>query len=410
MKKLTALLLALVMVLAMNAAALADTLSGGKAESTTGMSDVNFTVDFKADGTVESPAVTFNFSIAEGAGRNAVPAVAADPSAEPPVAGSAAKPAITAGVAGGAFFGDIADKKYTTTVTFAKGDNAQKTPAIAFDTSLFQTPGIYRYVLTHEDLSADQTAAGIVRGDNYKDLILDVYVSNNTDGSARIVTGAVLHEDEAAQNDSEKKVTGYTDKYTTNIPGTPDPDNPGGTPTSYDVEITKTTTGAAGDPNQEFVFTINIPAIPDGAGVSVDGVEVDVVKTKIGGTNASIEKVILSKDNAQPISITLKDGSSFKLQGVPANLQISVSEDPLDYTPSNTVTAMATKTAGDGKANAGTLEVEALGGTIAFTNERSMISPTGVVLRIAPYAIMLGAGVVLFIILKSRKNKAVEEA
>ena len=403
MKKLTALLLALVMVLAMNAAALADTLSGGKAESTTGMSDVNFTVDFKADGSVESPAVTFNFSIDEGAGRAAVPA---DNTTDP---ATPAKPAITAGVEGGAFFGSIADKKYTTTVTFAKGDNDQKTPTIVFDPSVFQTPGIYRYVLTHEDLSAAQTAAGVSRGDTYKDLILDVYVSNNTDGSARIVTGAVLHEDAEAQNDSAKKVTGYTDKYTVSVPGNPgDPNDD--EPTSYDVEITKTTTGAAGDPNQEFVFTINIPAIPDGDGVSVDGVEVDVVKTLIGGTNASIEKVILSKDNAQPISITLKNGSSFKLQGVPANLQISVSEDPLDYTPSNTVTAMETKTAGDAKANAGTLEVNTTGGKIAFTNERSMISPTGVVLRIAPYAIMLGAGVVLFIVLKSRKNKAVEEA
>lgn len=410
MKKLTALLLALIMVLAMNASALAATLSGGKAESTTGMSDVNFTVDFLADSSVESPAVTFNFSIDEGAGRAAVPAVAADPSAEPPVAASAAKPAITAGVEGGAFFGSIADKKYTTTVTFAKGDNAQKTPTIVFDTSVFLTPGIYRYVLTHENLSADQTAAGVSRGDTYKDLILDVYVSNNTNGSARIVTGAVLHEDAEAQNDSAKKVTGYTDKYTVSVPGNPgDPNDD--KPTSYDVEITKTTTGVAGDPNQEFVFTINIPAIPDGDGVSVDGVEVDVVRTGgIGGTDKDVAKITLSKANPQTISVTLKNESSYKLQGVPANFKLSVSENPLDYTPSFKVTDMEMDENNGTTADAGTREVKTTGGKIAFTNNRDMISPTGVVLRIAPYAIMLGAGVVLFIILKSRKNKDVEEA
>ena len=46
--------------------------------------------------------------------------------------------------------------------------------------------------------------------------------------------------------------------------------------------------------------------------------------------------------------------------------------------------------------------------TIAFTNNLEQISPTGVALRFAPYAIMLGAGVALFIILKVRKNKAAE--
>ena len=401
MKKLTALLLALVMVLAMNASALADTLSGGKAESTTGMSDVNFTVDFKADGDVQSPAVDFKFGIAVGTGHPAVPA---DNTTDP---ATPAKPAITAGVEGGAFFGSIGSEQYETTVQFEVGDNVQKTPTITFNPAKFDQPGIYRYVLTHKPLTTGQTNAGVSRGETYDTLYLDVYVTNGTSG--KIVTGAVLHEDEAAQNDSAKKVTGYTDKYTVSVPGNPG-DSDKDKPTSYDVEITKNTTGAAGDANQEFVFTINIPAIPDGDGVSVDGVVVDVVPSGIGGTDKDVSTITLSKANPQTISVTLKNGSSYKLQGVPANLQISVSEDPLAYTPSHTVTAMETKTAGDTKANAGTLEVNTTGGKIAFTNERSMISPTGVVLRIAPYAIMLGAGVVLFIILKSRKNKAVEEA
>ena len=396
MKKLTALLLALIMVLAMNVAAFAEgetALNSGVAGSEDGnLTGISYNVTFESKNGVNKPGATFGYTIANGVA----------------IAASSGKPAILAGVTGGA---TLTNPAAAFTTAAADGADTGKIN-IAFDATKFTQPGIYRYVISEDDntLSEPMKAAGISKGDTYSTAYLDVYVAK--EGSGFKVNAAVLNTDINTRNHiTSTKIDGFRYYYTID-PGditTPDPRDD--TPESYDVKVSKTVDGAAASTDQGFAFTVTINAMPDATGVSFAGVQVpyqvydssDAAKTGENGT------VTISATENQTANVTLKHGDYVKFTGLPKGATITAAEEPLDYTPSYAVTGMKTDST-DGKNSATDTVAASKLGVMAFKNTRTAISPTGVVLRVAPYAIMLGAGVVLFIILKSRKNKAVEEA
>lgn len=305
-------------------------------------------------------------------------------------------------------------------------------------------PGIYRYKISDTTTDATLTAAGITRDTDYvKDLYLDVYVKNNTNNpvDGYVVYGYVLFKEGAttdanknlvieyaSSTDESVKVDGYTvlsevakaDQYHT-----------------YNVEVTKAITGALADKRHNFPFRVDL----SNAAITSQDDFYYVVTTD--GTAATPVTANLAADGSwglgdvttTPASSALKfqDGDGILITGLPVSTKINVQEynDTFDvYTASAKDEATATLNL-DNTSTTPTTDAEAVvfentkiaklhavkdvdyttsKDIVAFTNNIETVSPTGVVMRIAPYAIMLGFGIALLLVIRRRRDEEEEPA
>ena len=153
---------------------------------------------------------------------------------------------------------------------------------------------------------------------------------------------------------------------------------------------------------------------------------------KVGGADAV---GAADKDGTPKIA----DGGTVKYIGIPNGTKVTVTEtnDVTGTTYTTTATELISNSAGDGtavafdssstavlsedkktattddqdktvykEADAPTADTNV---TIQYTNTLALISPTGVVVRVAPYALILVAGIALLLISRRRKGAAKEE-
>jgi hypothetical protein len=303
-------------------------------------------------------------------------------------------------------------------------------------------PGIYRYKISDTTAPETLTASGITRQDNYiTDLYLDIYVKNNTSNDGYKVYGYVLFKEGAtpgvntdldilfSSGTSESvKVDGYTvlsevslvDSYHT-----------------YNVEVSKTTTGDLADKRNNFPFQVDLTNIVITSQddfyyvITKDGSKLDEVKTSLANNGS---KTIGSASSTVADNLALQDGDKILITGLPVSTKIDVTEynNTYDlYTASakdeseavlnmdNTVAsgAAASDVASVPLATIQTASIHTLKDIdytdskdiVAITNNIETISPTGYVARIAPYALILIAGIALLIVAKKRKPAKEEE-
>lgn len=315
--------------------------------------NVTITKEVTADQNVPMPNTTFTFTIESGNTEDATDQ-------------NGNKVPATAGDLRAVYFGTPGT--YSGTVEFRSDDaDSEKTTTLSFDMSKFTKPGVYRYQLTEndvEDIGPDQVNNGITKdGIVYT---IEVWVTKNGDD---LKTAIVTYKDGALDKSGE---ISFDNKYETNA-----------------LTVKKVITGNQGYGSFEFKVTIN-------------GAENEIYKLVY--SNPTKEPVELKSD-ISATGIWLADGETFTIHGLSKDDTYTVEEllaNKNGYETKITVDGVAVGTDEDTEDSVGPKKMEQ-DTTVVFTNDKNVSTPTGVILNIAPYILMVAlAGVLAFFFLRKR--------
>ena len=287
----------------------------------------------------------------------------------------------------------------------------RKDVTVDFSNVSFEEPGVYRYIITEQDpgyagiavYSDKKTPADTTR-------ILDIYVEDdgkNNDGTGKLkVSGYVLHNGDAKSplkadgTGTVQKSAGFVSSYT-----------------AHSLAIMKMVSGNQASRDEYFKFSVKITGDHKGNKypVNLDYADAD---TKVNGINKESHhnpsELIVGEDgtvtqdfwlqNGQIISIdSIRDKSSYTVaedpdainkEGYSPSLNIAMSED---YTGKNGNLALDTnyQVADDEMTN---------NARLMFTNTKEGTIPTGIIMSVAPYAVVVIAGAVGLILFLHKKK------
>ncbi len=301
---------------------------------------------------------------------------------------------------------------------------AKKTATLDFSAVEFDEPGIYRYIITET-----QGTAQAVTYDTDSTRVLDVYVTDN-DGTLK-VSAYILHANDGTVtfdgttygsdgsvisgattqtegvDTSDYKSQGFTNEYTT-----------------HDLTFGKEVKGNQGSKDKYFAFTLKIED-------AVAGTKYNVVLDKAdakSGTTSATKTEYQNKDNVSAIVVPtgetevtttfyLQDGQYITVQGLAKDTKYTLSEDSEDYASAEKISETDSTFDKNGDTIYDALEDE-VNGTVAdadiytgFTNNREGVIPTGVILSVAaPVVIGLAVlGGIIFLVIRNKKRDAEEE-
>ena len=303
-------------------------------------------------------------------------------------------------------------KKDTYVKDLAAGKKyALKTATLDFSKVQFTEPGVYRYIITE-----DGTNQGIT---NDADLtrVLDVYVNDasaDVDGAFTkklTIAGYVLHSNEndepdiAAGDDFGStgayvatKSQGFTNSYDTS-----------------DLTLRKQVTGNQASRDKYFEFTLNIAAAQPNTKYDVVIDDADAtskanaatIDANAGQTN--VTSITTDGDGKATQKFYLQHGQQITVQGLAKDTTYAVTENTEDYkSTANTKAAPVVDTKADTEAAPVDGTIVSTDLTTGFLNTRDGAIPTGVIMAVAPFAVVTllgGAGVVTMVMKKNKKEE-----
>lgn len=350
---------------------------------------------YNPDGSsVHAPSIRYSYSIAPGSAGNEITDQAG------------VKVETYAGITGA---------EITESVSWSPADMLDASPEgtanfkdITIDLSkvAFPRAGVYRYAITETVEEGAYEAAGVTDGSITAVRYLDVYVNDAG------IYGFILMSDNADVTGATAKTEGFVsatdgagDKLSADSYYT------------FNVTISKEVKNDAYIKNthHQFPFTVSFKN---------DSITAPVQLSVSPSEHAKQDALAAGVINELRANPTIADGASVTYTGIPSGTMVSVSEtnDITGATYGVSSSGADTNVQGDDEyqmlfsnetskdavLNAQAHGTQNINKTIAFTNTLLVISPTGVVLRVAPYVLMLGVGLVLLVI--ARKRRLAREA
>lgn len=358
--------------------------------------------------TAAVPNVTFKFTIVGKAGTNASATVADGVQV---FAGNDANRVTGVPTIGTAVFTNT-DAKYDTAqelvstgiqvttgtkdpVTLAAGQSyAKHDVSVDFTDVTFKEPGIYRYEITE---TSDTT--GTIIDDTDTTRIMDVYVID--DEGALKVQGYVLHKNEGAVKQDGTSATGKAEGYVNKMD-------------ARDVKVEKTVTGNQASHDEYFKITLKIEKALPNTTYTVDLANADATTTTNGAnTTAHTNEATITTDTDGKATVDywLQHGQSIIVRSMNIGAVYEMNEDKTamnneGYVATITSTDRAdTVTNGDYKVSGEIEKTDNDQIDISFSNKRSGVIPTGVIMTVAPFAAVTLLGAAGMVTIKMRKKE-----
>ena len=278
---------------------------------------------------------------------------------------------------------------------------AKKTATLDFSQCSYTEPGVYRYILTESGTNQ------AITNDADTTRIVDVYVYDASDDTTKKLTiaGYVLHSNEndspdvpmgenngseGSYNPATVKSQGFSNVYDTS-----------------DLTFKKEVAGNQASHDKYFKFTVTIRDAVAGTQYNVDLSDADAtVPDTNNDTLAEYQGKVnpttltVGADKTVTADFYLQTGQTIKIQGIAKDSTYDVKETPEDY---------------KSEAAAVTDFTDAVNGTVASTdlktsykNTRDGSIPTGVIMTVAPFAVVTllgGVGVVTLMMKKHKDDK-----
>ena len=231
----------------------------------------------------------------------------------------------------------------------------------------FTAPGVYKYTLTED------TVTGYTTSPAYTVYLYVERVETPDQPDQFVITGATMFSGTSEDTKTDTMVNYYLT-------------DPEGNVTPNSLTVNKTVTGDMGDKNKEFEFVITITAKDNATDRNYT----------VTGANPPVNK----GDGTYTVTGSLKNSESLTINGLIEGDSYVVNETEAGRD------GYTTTVTGDATSNGQSVNFDDTDAdTVSYTNHRDAVSPTGLVMDIAPYVLLVVvAAAGCFVFLRKRRE------